>query len=58
MAIHKAKVIGQLEVGGVAPGGTVEIDDERVNLRVLLDAQLVELLPEPKKKATGPKGGA
>jgi hypothetical protein len=56
MAIHKAKVIGQLEVGGVAPGGTVEIDDERVNLRVLLDAQLVELLPEPKKKAA--KGGA
>lgn len=57
MAIHKAKVIGQLEVCGVAPGGEVEIDDEQVNLQVLVSAQLVELLPEPKPAPKSKKGG-
>lgn len=60
MAIHKAKVIGLLPVGGVAPGGTVELDDELVNIPALVDSELVELLPEPKPepKPRKPKGGA
>lgn len=59
MAIHKAKVIGQLEVNGIAPGGETELDDEQVNVPVLVAARLVELLPEPKatpKKQAKPKG--
>lgn len=52
MATHKAKVIGQLEVCGVAPGGTVELDDERVNIDALVYAEFVELIPEPEPEPT------
>lgn len=48
MAIHRAKVIGQLKVCDVAPGGIVELDDEKVNLAALLAGENVELLPVPK----------
>jgi hypothetical protein len=59
MATHKAKVVGPFEVCGVAPGGAVEIDDERVNLAALVNAELVELAPEPEApKAKRTKGGA
>lgn len=50
MATHKAKVIGTQEVGGVAPGGTVTLDDERINIPALVDAGAVELVAEPKRK--------
>jgi len=50
MAIHKAKVIGPHEVGGVGTGGTVLLDDEVVNVTALVSARNVELIPEPKKK--------
>lgn len=55
MATHKAKVIGQLKVCDVAPGGTVELDDERVNIAALVNAELVELLP-PAPKPRAKKG--
>jgi len=60
MAIHKAKVIGPHEVGGVATGGTVLLDDEVVNVAVLLWARCVELIPEKPKaeKPTAKKGDA
>jgi hypothetical protein len=54
MAIHKAKVIGQVEVCGVAPGKVVEIDDEQVYLPALVSAKHVEIL-EPEESAAKPK---
>jgi hypothetical protein len=44
MATHKAKVIGPFEVAGVAPGGTVDLDDERVNVSALVASRNVEIL--------------
>lgn len=48
MATIKAKVIGQCEVSGVAPGGTVDLDPALVNIDALVDGEHVELIPEPK----------
>lgn len=62
MAIHKAKVIGPHKVGGVATGGTVELDDEVVNVAALVSGGNVELIPAPESKpakaAVKPKAGA
>jgi len=52
MAIHKAKVIGPREIGGVQPGRTVTLDDELVNVAALIDGGHIELLPPEPKKST------
>lgn len=39
----KAKVIGAHEIGGVAPGGTVELDPAEVNIPALVEAGHIEL---------------
>lgn len=59
MTTHKAKVIGALEVCGVAPGGTIpDLDDEEVNLQALISARLIELIPEPEPKKRRPPTGS
>lgn len=50
MATHRAKVIGRSEVCGVAPGGTVVLDDEVINIPALIDGAFIEMLPEPTKR--------
>lgn len=39
----RAKVVGQHEVGGVAPGGTVDLDPAEVNIAALVEAGHVEI---------------
>lgn len=58
MAIHKAKVIGSQPVAGVATGGLVELDDEKVNVDALVAGESVELIPAPKPSAAKSKVGA
>lgn len=57
MAIHRAEVTGTSEVNGVAPGGTVELDDDVINVEALRGEHVRLLPPEPKKK-TSKKGDA
>lgn len=40
MAKRKLDVVGQLEVGGVQPGGVVELDDEVYNVDALIEGEL------------------
>jgi hypothetical protein len=51
MAIYEAKVIGPREVGGVASGGTVLLDDALVNIDALVEAEHIgatlKRVPEP-----------
>lgn len=51
MAIRKLNVIGPLEVGGVQPGGVVELDDEIINVTALLQGELVREHTEESSKS-------
>lgn len=55
MAMRKLDVIGILEVGGVSPGGTVELDDDIINVEALLlgglCAEHVETSSSPDKES-------
>jgi hypothetical protein len=55
--MHKFKVVGELEVAGVAPGGVVEFaDDTDVNVDALLYAGHLEPVEsKPARKADAVK---
>lgn len=48
--MERFKVIGVCEVGGVEPGGVVELDPEKVNIPALIAGGHVE--PVAERKAT------
>lgn len=54
MSIRKLDVIGTCEVGGVSPGGVVELDDEIINVLALIEGghcqEHVDPKPSVKKK--------
>lgn len=43
------RVVGERAINGVAPGGTVTLDPERVNIPALVSAGLVELVEDKPK---------
>lgn len=58
MDMVRVKVIGTRAVAGVAPGGTVELDPERVNIAALVDAGHVEPAGSaPARKARADESG-
>lgn len=46
MSTVRCKVTGRYPVAGVPKGGEVELDPESVNVKALVKAGLVEVLPE------------
>jgi hypothetical protein len=46
MSTVRCKVLGPYMVADVAVGGEVELDNERVNVKALVKAGLVEVLPD------------
>jgi len=41
MATKKLNVVGELEVGGIAPGGVVELDEDVYNIDALISSGFV-----------------
>ncbi len=56
----RARVIGAHEVGGVAPGGTVDLAPAQVNIPALVEAGHIEISKTAAERvaATGAPGGA
>jgi hypothetical protein len=51
------RVIGTHPVSGTDPGGTVELDPERVNIPALIESGAVEVLKAKPAKATAKAPG-
>lgn len=51
MANHRYEVIGPFEIAGAAPGETVNIDDDELNVPALIEAGHIKPLSKAAKEA-------
>ncbi len=54
----RAKVVGSQEVGGVAPGGTVDLDPAEVNIPALVEAGHIEISKSAAARVAAPSSPA
>ncbi|MDH2425782.1 hypothetical protein [Sphaerisporangium sp. TRM90804] len=50
----RARVVGTCEVAGTAPGGTVDLDPEQVNVPALVEAGHIEISKSAAERLTAP----